>query len=598
MNRKKLIQHTDASATTVLFQRKRAIAVSLFVGMVVTFASLFTGCTKPDPLPSEDTQLSLNVAIPGFSATRAGDDDLVAATAAEHTIYDLYVWAFVSGSGNDATAVSRVMLDNLSNSGSQSVTMSVPKTIGGVEVTNIDLYAIANVGSLTTAEQTTITNLGLSPARSAVEALTTSAFSTNPVTHSVPSTGLPASRILKNVALTDISSLTMELERAVSKIRFFFAKAADLEDNVQITNISFSAPGFPNKELVFPKQSGNDLVRGVNLPADVTTSNQSWSHGGTDANPLLGNAAVPVITSPLAHVKSSTQTEGEYITYLETNCANLAYDDALTYIRESGNTVTCTISYIIYERQTTTVKKNGSVEFLINNNVENGPFPRNYYAAVYGYFMDNSLFVRPVVMPWIWGGEYTYKTKTSAQLTVDNTYTVTYNYLLYNSDPLDYYDDGEGRAKRFDHCAISYGFDALSHRPLYSPWLKLVTTSGNTLKLQTNNPNFGFILYDKDTGLYSSTILDMIEIPVSKNRVTDFYVVPKSLLAFEGPEDAIRFVEVVLIEDMGVAGLQRLPYNHAVPRHESGETARFYYVRPGDYQDEQTETGATLTEKN
>ena len=408
---------------------------------------------------------------------------------------------------------------------------------------------------------------------------------------------------MKGIAMSTLTSssspLTMELQRAVSKIRFFFAKpkAADFPNNVQITKIAFSAPNYPNKELLFPKQSGNDLVNAVNLPSDVTLSSQTWTYG-SDAQPLIGNSSIVDVPSPLAHVRATTQTPGEYITYLETNCQNLAFDGALTYMRESGNTITCTIYYTIFDGTTTTVKKNGTVSFNINNNVADGPFPRNYYAAVYGYFIDNSLFVRPVVMPWIWGGEYAYKTKTSAQLTVDNTYNV-FNYLLYSHQGAsneDYYDDGEERAKRFDHCAISYGYTP-EGRPLYGPWLKLVTTSGNTLKLQTNNPNYGFVLYDKSSATYSSSVLDVVEIPVSKNRETNFYVVPKTLLAFEEREDAIRFVEVVLIEDMGEAGLQRLPYNHSIPRHESGETARFYYVRPGDYADKKTETGASLTVK-
>lgn len=559
--------------------------------------------------------LRINVYSPSSDSYTTRTEDTDPATNDERTMHDLKVWAFRSSGGADAVAVGYAFKSGLNQYDEyQWLEMGLPKSVINQQ---LDFYAIANATGTGFEE---LDNLGYYPTRSAVESAKFTAFgTTNAVTGAVPATGLPASRILKEVipvtSLEGQNRLSITLLRAVGKFRFFFAKPVGLE--AQITKIVLDQDVLPTSELMMPEAStSNEALphtNSVTLPTGATKSSALLTYANTGNTPLIASTAIKEVASPESYIKNTSETFTAYVTRLTDQTTGITeYTDGLTYIRESNAPLTGKIYYKIGNSDEKSADFILQTEDTDDHSTTTGGqtaqlhcFPRNHYSVVYGYFQGGGLYVVPQVMPWQWGGELDFFSKTTVQLNVNNEYNIyvdggnekKFNYLMYS---LDEDNDGNPDYANWDnnYCAIANGFDGA--RPKYAPWLVLKTTSMNILQLQTDNTNFGFILAEKTTdgtNTYTySSILDEVNIPAGKNVVTNFYVVPKSDFNLANPPS--RFVDVTLIERNTTGtdeiSIHRLPWNSILPGMKSHETAQFYYVTGTEYQQNIDGTAITL----
>lgn len=573
-------------------------------------------------------QLTLEIATGQTIHTRALEGN-VAGTGNENKIYDIQVWAYNNADGANATPIGYAEMKNIgAGTGTETqpsanptlyenatVTMQLflPKEFMENTSSKIDLYFIANYRSIMTEAPSPVMT------RNQLEALTFGGdyFGINPTTLAPIATtveagkGLPMSTIRKNLSLAEMLQVggplhlryneTVLLKRAVSRIAFFFAKQKNMTAQVQINKIEINTGLLPDMEYVLPNQSNTDYA---NLPDGVTYSTSVCRFANANpANPLLSHNDIPEVEDP-ALLRSdcvsngnSTKTAQQYVDFIEGKAAQAtpeAVQVGYNYLRETGKKITGTIYYTYGGNP-----KSASFEMYRDQD-----FARNHTWVVYAYFLKEGLYVTPMVQPWDVGGSMKFFSKTSVQLFVDETYNPTtdgmgtFTYKLYNNgaNPADWNHDWDN-----NYCAIAYGFH--SGRPLYSPWLRLTTTSSNTLHIQTNNTNYGFVIYHQGIDTYTE-ILDDITIPAGTNVETHFYMVPKYEFNISNPPS--RFVHVTLTEhssasagenDGGIENVAgRLPWNSILPGPQDHTLAQFYYVTPTEYTTNTTENGVTLVE--
>ena len=398
-------------------------------------------------------------------------------------------------------------------------------------------------------------------------------------------------------------------------------------NDVAITGIELKESLIASNEYIFPRQDtppeknygeiGNATYYGDRLPnlQDATYENTSMLWGAKTQNgnepAIIPASAINQVGYPERMTFGYLNSEGrtmsgpdyeDYVTenfikYKDGDNNTRYHDDFLTYLRETDKPLEITFYYRLRADE----NKIHKTTFTM---AAPNDFARNHIWTVYAYFKGGGLYVVPQVMPWQWGGELEFFSKTTVQLTIDNTYNLYedggeekhFNYLMYSPDED---NDGNPDYNNWDnnYCAVAYGFDG--SRPTYSPWLVLRSTSMNMLQLQTDNTEFGFVLVNTEDETFSN-ILDVIEIPAGKDVTTNFYVVPKEQLNLSNPPN--RFVNVMLIErtasfsdnDVPEISVNRLPWNSKLPGAESHETAQFYWVTATDYSQNMSGTTETL----
>lgn len=228
--------------------------------------------------------LNINILAPNNIITRADENRNVLAEQSERTLHDIQVWAYRNAStdGDKTKPIGYAEVSNANTYGETTMTMLLPENmLDGDNLKPLDLYILSNVNGLSTLEK---------PAdmitRNELKTLTfgrvenkgddyglTTAF------NSVPGGGLPISqvRINENIQLMNNSgnllyrnSSPIILTRAISKMRFFFAKTTGVE-NVSIDKIVINGGAFPTTQYIFPKEvDGAVTLTEANLPADVT----------------------------------------------------------------------------------------------------------------------------------------------------------------------------------------------------------------------------------------------------------------------------------------------------------------------------------------
>ena len=608
--------------------------------ILTAVAIMMCGCSDHDDavgggdaLGDGYVELTLEVSTGQTILTRALEGP-VAGTGNENKIYDIQVWAYDHNGGNDASPVGYAEIKNIgSGSGAETqtsddptlyenatvkTTIFLPKEFVEEETSKIDLYFLANYKSVMTE----------SPAgsltRGALEALTfggdyfgVDATTRAPLASTVEEgKGLPMSAIRKDLSLSDMLQVngpfrlrynkTVLLKRAVSRIAFFFSRQTGINPDVTIQKIEINGNLIPDNELVFPNQTNENIA---NLPSGVTYDAGVCRVANSNAaSPLLTKAAIPQLENPVL-LRSDCETNGnltmtaqEYVDFIEEKASQSIPETTKVgyyYLRETGKKITGTIYYTYDGTQ-----KTATFTMYSDND-----FARNHTWIVYAYFLKEGLYVIPMVQPWIVGGIHSIYSKTSVQLYVDPTYnskqdgTGLYEFKIYNENPPAGWTPARWKDDRDNtYCAIAYGFD--EGRPLYGPWMRLTTTTTNSLHLQVNNTNYGFVTYNPHFGNTAeaySGILDAITIPAGTNVETHFYVVPKYEFNISNPPS--RYVNVSLVErtSAGDSGnledlVGRLPWNSILPGPEGRMIAQFYYVTPTEYNNNLTENGVTLYE--
>lgn len=543
------------------------IATVLYLYMVSCSSGNETPGGEPDPI------LTINILAPAEqegALTRA-DVGTVPALENENRIYHIWVWAFLTGDTNGDNAVPVGSLyQELGGVLSTTCQMSIsPDVVSGDK--NLDIYVVANSEAIPSASYHMGHNVTLGTIKNLVFGKATNGteqyddFGITTLQHTVPDgKGLPMSQYALGCEVIKASKLSKDvnitLRRAVSKLRFVFARSTGLPD-VQVTGFTLEKELIPNQEYVFPN---NADLRTPHIPISVGYNTQT-----ADYSKPLDTEGILEADDPKTLGWNGTETAEAYTQRLAE--AYVGYENSLyyglTYLRETGKPLKGTIKYKLNADDT-----ERSVSFQM---AEANDFTRNHEYIVYAYFEGGSLTVTPNIIPWKDGG-----TVESTTTTLSNLEFESYN--MYNDlSPKNYNDWGHNYvAVSFDTKFVSGGNLA----PQFSPLIHLQTSDEETQRIQTNNPDFCFIVREPaGEGTFTYTRSDFVLIPSGTNVVTEFYVVPTHLFNMAAVVPPNPNASVFLTTSTSSLVVSRMPWNAVLPGSEDHTEIWFHYVSTSDY---------------
>ena len=399
-----------ANQLTNIMKGIAALAPTLLLTLILT-SCMSDGYTDTAAGKS-DTYINLNVSTPtaqaranapanpaGTSGT-PGQDETNPSPDTEEKITSIRVWAFKSDSEKaTATPIGFKSETNLTAQGSHKVSMMITRK-NAKNLDKIDLYILLN------AESEGVLNGKdcIKMTRAELEALVIKnnfgiANGTAQTTE-VPQAGLPISRVIKELDVTDnikdnatdaaLHSINIPLIRAVSKLHFFFTrkKVKDKDKNtegVEVTKIEVNENVIPTQSSVFPTATTDANKETEGLTGDLTSLkylNEKMTFGG------VATRDITPVENPANYIRKPDQTAEDYITKLRratTECY-------LSYLRETGKELTGTIYFKL--------RKNGAEKhktFRISKAY------RNHEMVVYGYFLgdeESTLTLKYYVADW------------------------------------------------------------------------------------------------------------------------------------------------------------------------------------------------------
>lgn len=301
--------------------------------------------------------------------TRADEGlvDPVNNTLNEGIIKSLKLWIYETETGNKVGYFNTEDVEAL-NEG-QGATYQIPVSDEfAASKPKVDVYVMANV----TASNCGVGTLNESTSRADLieGAKITGHFGLYDRVNRVPADGLPfAGKLTTQSVVGDAPALrvgteaepsTVELTRAVSKLRFVFSKATGSPE-VKITSIKIDAEMIPNEEYLFE------------APASVTY-NASESE-------LLSSAIADVAGTADPLVYSYTGQDAQDYEDLINGAASKATPEVTVYgpiyLRESDKKLTGTITYSL---------DGGSEQTADFEMTQAGDFKRNHTWIVYAYY--------------------------------------------------------------------------------------------------------------------------------------------------------------------------------------------------------------------
>ena len=389
--------------------------------LMLLLLSLFASCSSgKDDDESEGTQqeptvLQIYVFSPSKPiVTRANTGPVDAAYEKESKISSLHIWVYPHA--NDANYNSDVALGcitlspdeitNFQNSGAGRYTMVVTDDFANDPV-NVDVYVLANVsggeyGLPTTLDENTKKS-ELQDAMIQKNSDSDDPFGVSTITtkDDLSDNGLPMSGVLidqpvvGNPPILRIGTAqqvaTARLTRAVSKMRFVFCKASDMENEVNITGVTLAAAQIPNQEHLFLKQAYNG--RTCNIPDVASYNDAAFSL----PNMNIDYGGLPPVDDPSKY--SYNVQEGQDYEDLINTGINASPKELVEkgpfYFRESNKQLTGTIYYTLKSGTTTEDKY---TTFTMS---APGDFSRNHTWIVYASYSASLLDVLSVeVVDW------------------------------------------------------------------------------------------------------------------------------------------------------------------------------------------------------
>lgn len=344
---------------------------------------LFSACSSSDAAegPKEAThqqpQLAIYLYAPEQAAakrnaaqTRAdvGQVDPINNTTNEGLIDSLQIWIYESTTGNYVGYFSTKDVTAL-NSG-QGTTYQLPVTDEFAAARpDVNVYVVANV----TNDNCGVGTLNKETAHDALlegAKITTGHFGLGSLVKSVPDAGLPFSGMLETQPVvgdaptlrvgTPSAVSTVQLTRAVSKLRFVFAKATG-QDTVRITSIKMSAGMIPDEEYLFK------------TPTSMTY-NTAESELLKDPIPDIAETAAPTL---YLYTDQSAQAYENLINEAANKQPKEVTVEGPIYLRASDRQLAGTITYTI----------GGGAEQTVPFAMQQaGDFSRNHTWIVYAYY--------------------------------------------------------------------------------------------------------------------------------------------------------------------------------------------------------------------
>lgn len=404
---------------------------------------LLTACSDRSDGSSEDTEdcfLNIYVYAPGRPMlTRADVGEIAHREAVESEVHTLQIWVFKHDGGSLVGYLNATPTLLNETDGQEMFQMIVEKEFADHPV-NVDVYVVANVESVGLTLDKETTRDELDAAKIGTDYFGTTnlynkedlLFSDNLNTGRIARDGLPMSGVLKNQSIygsyptlrvgTQDAMATLQLTRAVSKLRFVLCRIASEDDKelVSIDGIQLDGGMIPTKSYLMPGTYtySSDPV----APTDYETNPIVYVN---TANKLL-KANIPSVANPMVYAYE-TQPAQEYedlINHasdeeLSRKAANIDWlniygtqkgvaelkdlNDAsswpqlkelgLTYLRESDKQLTGTIHYSVQPKNTSQVDHTRFTTFSM---ASPGDFYRNRSWIIYVFYMDAKIHVLTV----------------------------------------------------------------------------------------------------------------------------------------------------------------------------------------------------------
>ena len=354
----------------------------LLSGMLMLL--LMAGCTssstdEESQKPKEKPVLKIYLFAPESPIVTRATIGNVSASDAEKAIHTIDVWVFEHEAPNKK--VSYIHLDDVSFTGQKEIAMDISDKFADLpKKPNVDIYVIANkesCGLTSLSETTTLAELK-------EVCIHNASFGVNPLTKSVPDTGLPMSGLLENQIVSGIPPVytamthNVKLVRAVSKIRFVFSKSSANPPEISNLDISLKANMLPTQEYIFLDDVYPDAK--IRIGTDYVADAATLVSG-------VNSDAIDDCENPASYAYTS-ETGQAYETKINNGLTDPDDDGpetpdltqiGLFYFRESDKKLEGTISYTVGS----TPK---SADFMM---ASAGDFTRNHTWIVYGYFLGS-----------------------------------------------------------------------------------------------------------------------------------------------------------------------------------------------------------------
>lgn len=390
----------------------RAKCAKMFTAVLV--AGILTSCiydSKPcdieDNVPAYLT-VSLNAGdidakVPGTTKSPLMETDMESGIESESLIHSYRIWIFASReSGDGAQPIGFAEQTGLA--GTENRVVSIKLRDGKMKA--VDIYVLANAdgySSLMTGDGSVMT-------RGQLKAGIINGFGITadmkPAVSTVPSTGLPMSRVLASVPLDKYVSESVDLSkaieipilRAVSKFQFYIAKAkgnTDI-DGLSILNVEFGKAGasatgvsgnfIPQTALAFTRAVDFNDVKSLDylytssafLPENVGYYSQTVRYTGS-SNVLFKAADISPVKDPTVFRRGLDENAQAYADRMRN--ANLT--SFTSYYLESGQALRGVVNYQFSSN------KSRKVTF----NIAPDEFLRNHECIIYAYVLNGRVEV-------------------------------------------------------------------------------------------------------------------------------------------------------------------------------------------------------------
>ena len=385
-----------ANQLTSMMKGIAALAPTLLLTLILT--SCMSDDYTDTAAGKSDTYINLNVSTPTAQARanapakpagtsgKLGLEETYPSPNTEEKITSIRVWAFRSGSDREtATPIGFKSETNLSAQGSHKVSMMITRK-NAENLDKIDLYILLNAESEGVLDGRDCIKMTRAELENLVIKNQFGIAEGTAQTTVVPQAGLPISRVIKELDVTDnikdnatdaaLHSINIPLIRAVSKLHFFFTrrKVNDKDKNtegVEVTKIEVNENVIPTQSSVFPTATTDANKETEGLTGDLTSLsylNQKMTFGS------VATKDIGPVPDPTSYIRKPGQTAEAYITQLR----GVTTECHLSYLRETGKELTGTIYYKL--------NKSGAVKqtpFSISKAY------RNHEMVVYGYFLGN-----------------------------------------------------------------------------------------------------------------------------------------------------------------------------------------------------------------
>ena len=384
-----------ANQLTNIMKGIAALAPTLLLTLILT-SCMSDGYTDTAAGKS-DTYINLNVSTPtaqaranapantaGTSGT-LGQDETSPNPTEEEKIYSIRVWAFKSGTDENAMPIGFKAETGLNETGSHQVSMKLLRKAAG-DLENIDLFILLNAESIDVLDGN---NCNTMTRKALKDATFNSNFGINtngsPQATTVPTTGLPISRVITNINVKDniadnadeaaANPVSVPLVRAVSKLHFFFArKTGNDTESVTVTRIEVNGETLTAASPVFPEATRDAEKDNNGLRGSFT--GLTYLNSQILKFDEIATSKINAVTEPKDYSRSKTETAQAYRDRLRKDIQ----EGCISYLRETNVAITGKI----YFKSNAAVAER-SVDFKIQEAY------RNHELVVYGYFSGEAL---------------------------------------------------------------------------------------------------------------------------------------------------------------------------------------------------------------